>query len=58
MGKEADFSCKGQLEVVGMGMWASQERGSLFDWLGEHTGPSLIDLKLEEGTKISDTIRF
>lgn len=58
MGKEADFSYKGWLETVGLDMWASQERDSLFDWIGVQTGLSLIGPKLEEGTKIRDTIRF
>lgn len=58
MGKEADPSYKGWLETVGLNMWASWERDSLFDWLGVQTGLSLIGPKLEEGTEIRNTIRF
>lgn len=58
MGKEADLSYKGWLETVGLNMWASWERDSLFDWLGVQTGLSLIGPKLEEGTEIRNTIRF
>lgn len=58
MGKEADFSYKGWLETAGLDMWASQEKDSVFDWLRVQTGLSLIGPKLEERTKIRDTIRF
>lgn len=58
MGTEADFSYKGCLGTIGMDMWVSLERDNLFDWLGMYTGISLIGSKLEERTKIRDTVRF